>query len=119
MDRNVYVWAPDNKQQQQQWKPTLVALNFSKAVTCVCWSPKGDKFAAATADGSIAIAYYDADNDWWIGKLAKQPLKHTITALKWHPNNLRLLCGCIDGHVAAFSGIIKAVDGAEDDSTEE
>ena len=114
MDRNVYVWNPS-----KAWKPTLVALNFSKAVSCVCWSPKGDKFAAGAADGSIAVAYYDAENDWWIGKLAKQPLKNTITALAWHPNNQKLLTACVDGRVLTCSGFIKAVDGEKDSESDE
>ncbi len=114
MDRNVYVWNPN-----KQWKPTLVALNFSKAVSSVSWSSKGDKFVAGAADGSIAVAYYDADNDWWIGKLAKQPLKNTITTLAWHPNNRRILAACVDGRVLTCSGFIKAIDGTESSKDEE
>lgn len=114
MDRNVYVWTC----QSNNWKPTLVALNFSKAVSCVSWSPAGDKFAAGTADGSIAVAYYDAENDWWIGKLAKQPLKHTVTSLCWHPDNRKLLAGCVDGQVQVVSGYIKSVDGEESSEIE-
>jgi actin related protein 2/3 complex subunit 1A/1B len=113
MDRNVYVWSP-----AKDWKPTLVALNFSKAVTCVSWSAGGNKFGAGGADGSIAVAYYDADNDWWIGKLSKQPLKNTITALTWHPNALQLVAACVDGRVLSCSGFVKAVDGKEGEEKE-
>lgn len=109
MDRNVYVWTNTGS----TWKPTLVALNFSKAASCVAWSPNGDKFAAGSSDGSVVVGHYEAENDWWVCKLVKQPLAHTITSIAWHPNNIQLAVGSVDGQVRTCSGFIKAIDREE------
>lgn len=109
MDRNAYVWRYDNT--SKKWRPTLVALRFSKSATCVSWNLEGNKFAAGCADGTIAVGHYESESDWWVCKHLKQPLlEHTITALQWHPNGVDLLFGTIDGKVGIASGYIKSVD---------
>ncbi|KAG7662972.1 ARC40 [[Candida] subhashii] len=106
-DRNALVWEQD---QSGEYKPTLVLLRINRAATCCRWSPDGKKFAVGSSDRVIAVCYYEAENDWWVSKHLKKPLKSTITSLDWHPNSVLLGCGSTDGHVRVFSAYLKGID---------
>lgn len=106
-DRNAYVWTL----QDGKWKPTLVILRINRAATCVKWSPKEDKFAVGSGARLISVCYFEKDNDWWVSKHIKKPIRSTIMSLDWHPNNLLLAAGSSDFKVRVFSGHIKDVDG--------
>lgn len=106
-DRNAIVWEP---QMDGSWKPTLVLLRISRAATFVRWSPNEKKFAVGTGDRLIAVCYYEAENDWWIAKHIKKPIRSTILSVAWHPNSVILAAGSTDGHARVFSGFIKNVD---------
>ncbi|VEU20989.1 DEKNAAC101794 [Brettanomyces naardenensis] len=105
-DRNALVWVPTNG----DYKPTLVLLRINRAATCVKWSPNGKKFAVGSSARVISVCYFEDENDWWISKHIKRPLKSTILSLDWHPNNVLLACGSTDSHVRVFSAYIKGVD---------
>lgn len=38
----------------------------------------------------INICYFDQENDWWVAKHIRKPLRSTITTVDWHPNNILL-----------------------------
>ncbi|EDK45031.1 hypothetical protein LELG_03210 [Lodderomyces elongisporus NRRL YB-4239] len=105
-DRNALVW----EYRDGEFKPTLVLLRINRAATVCRWSPDGQKFAVGSSDRIIAVCYYEEENDWWISKHLKKPIKSTITTLDWHPNGVLLACGSTDGHVRVFSGYIKGID---------
>lgn len=107
-DRNALVWEWNDS--SREFKPTLVLLRINRAATVCKWSPSGDKFAVGSADRVIAVCYYEEENDWWVSKHLKKPLKSTITSLAWHPNNVLLASGSTDGHVRVFSAFIKGLD---------
>lgn len=107
-DRNALVW--EFNAALKEYKPTLVLLRINRAATACKWSPFGNKFAVGSADRVIAVCYYEEENDWWISKHLKKPLKSTITCLDWHPNNVLLVSGSTDGHVRVFSAYIKGLD---------
>lgn len=107
-DRNALVW--QYLAQEKEYKPTLVLLRISRAATVCKWSPSGDKFAVGSSDRIIAVCYYEEENDWWVSKHLKKPLKSTITSLAWHPNSVLLASGLTDGHVRVFSTFIKGLD---------
>ena len=106
-DRNAYVWVqgPDG-----QWKYTLVLLRINRAATCVRWSPEENKFAVGSGAKCISVCYYEKDNDWWVAKHIKKPLKSTITCLDWHPNNILIAAGSTDFKVRVYSGYIKEIE---------
>ena len=106
-DRNAIVWEP---QMDGTWKPTLVLVRISRAATFVRWSPNEKKFAVGTGDCIIGVCYYEAENDWWIAKHIKKPIRSTILSVAWHPNSVLLAAGCTDGRARVFSGFIKNVD---------
>ncbi|GMG18882.1 unnamed protein product [Ambrosiozyma monospora] len=106
-DRNALVW---DKQPDGTYKPTLVLLRINRAATSVKWSPNGEKFAVASSARVIAVCYFEDENDWWISKHIKKPLKSTILSLDWHENSILLAAGSTDGHVRVFSAYIKSVD---------
>jgi len=106
-DRNAYVWT---QQSDKKWKPTLVVLRINRAATCVRWSPLENKFAVGSGARMIAVCYFEKDNDWWISKQIKKPIRSTVTCLDWHPNNSLLACGSTDFKARVFSGYIKEVD---------
>eukprot|EP00834_Sanchytrium_tribonematis_P005353 NODE_319_length_9908_cov_1.288001.p5 type:complete len:343 gc:universal NODE_319_length_9908_cov_1.288001:1396-2424(+) len=106
-DRNAYVWVP---LENNEWKPTLVLLRINRAATYVRWSPKEDKFAVASGARCISVCYFEAENDWYVSKHIKKPIRSTVTSLDWHQNNVLLVAGCTDRTARVFSAYIKGVD---------
>jgi actin related protein 2/3 complex subunit 1A/1B len=106
LDRNAYVWEPS----PQGWKPTLVLLRINRAATCVRWSPSELKFAAGSGARCIAICHFEEEDNWWVSKQLKKPIRSTITSLSWHPNSVLLAAGSTDGHARVFSSFIKGID---------
>lgn len=58
----------------------------------------------------IAVCYFEEENDWWVSKHLKKPIRSTITTLSWHPNSVLLAAGSTDSHARVFSGFIKGID---------
>ncbi|KAJ7050570.1 actin-related protein ARPC3 [Mycena amicta] len=111
-DRNAYVWqqTQDPETAKLIWKPTLVLLRINRAATHVRWSPKEDKFAVASGARAIAICSFDPENNWWVSKLLKKPIRSTVLSVDWHPNNVLLASGSADMKARVFSAYIKEVD---------
>lgn len=111
-DRNAYVWqeTPDPDTGKLVWKPTLVLLRINRAATYVKWSPLEDKFAVASGARAIAICSFDPENNWWVSKLLKKPIRSTVLSIDWHPNNVLLAAGSADMKARVFSAYIKEVD---------
>jgi len=107
-DRNAYVWTWDAP--SQLWKPTLVLLRLNRAATFVRWSPLENKFAVASGSRCISICYFEQENDWWVSKHLKKPIRSTVLCLDWHPNNVLLAAGSSDMKVRVFSAYIKGLD---------
>ncbi|KAF4874817.1 Actin-related protein 2/3 complex subunit 1 [Colletotrichum siamense] len=105
-DRNALVWEPS----PNGYKPTLVLLRISRAATFVRWSPSETKFAVGSGDRVIAICYFEEENDWWVSKHLKKPIRSTITSVAWHPNSVLLAAGSTDAHARVLSSFIKGVD---------
>ncbi|TPX11214.1 uncharacterized protein E0L32_001032 [Thyridium curvatum] len=105
-DRNAIVWEPT----PQGYKPTLVLLRINRAATFVRWSPSETKFAVGSGDRVIAVCYFEEENDWWVSKHLKKPIRSTITTVAWHPNSVLLAAGSTDAHARVFSSFIKGVD---------
>ncbi|OAP62175.1 hypothetical protein AYL99_04378 [Fonsecaea erecta] len=106
-DRNAYVWEPAPS---GEWKPTLVLLRINRAATFVRWSPSEKKFAVGSGARVIAVCYFEEENDWWVSKHLKKPIRSTITTVSWHPNSVLLAAGSTDSHARVFSGFIKGID---------
>lgn len=106
LDRNALVWEPS----PQGYKPTLVLLRINRAATFVRWSPSETKFAVGSGDRLIAICYFEQENDWWVSKHLKKPIRSTVTTVAWHPNSVLLAAGSTDAHARVFSSFIKGVD---------
>ncbi|KIJ37565.1 hypothetical protein M422DRAFT_33665 [Sphaerobolus stellatus SS14] len=111
-DRNAYVWqqVQDPNTGKLIWKPSLVLLRINRAATYVRWSPLEDKFAVASGARAIAICSFDPENDWWVSKLLKKPIRSTVLSIDWHPNNVLLAAGSADMKARVFSAYIKDVD---------
>ena len=105
-DRNAYVWV----EERGVWRHTLVLLRINRAATFVRWSPAENKFAVASGARIISVCFYDKDNDWWVAKHIKRPLRSTVTSLAWHPNNVLLAGGSTDYKVRVFSSYIKDIE---------
>lgn len=105
-DRNAYVWEPS----PQGWKPTLVLLRINRAATCVRWAPSETKFAVGSGARLIPVCYFEEEDNWWVSKHLKKPIRSTITSVAWHPNSVLLAAGSTDGHARVLSSFIKGVD---------
>lgn len=106
-DRNAYVWTQGD---DGKWKPTLVLLRINRAATCVSWSPLENKFAVGSGARLISVCYFESENDWWVSKHIKKPIRSTITCLDWHPNNCLLAAGSTDYKVRVFSAYVKDIE---------
>jgi len=107
-DRNAYVWSRDEK--SQSWKPTLVLLRINRAATFVRWSPTETKFAVCSGARCVSICYFEEDNDWWVSKHLKKPIRSTVLALDWHPNDVLVSIGSSDSKARVLSAYIKGID---------
>jgi len=105
-DRNAYVWTFEGA----EWKPTLVILRINRAATCVRWSPKEDKFATGCGSRLIAVSYFEKENDWWVSKHIKKPIRSTVLSVAWHPNNALIAAGSSDFKARVFSGYVKDIE---------
>lgn len=105
-DRNAYVW----ERIDGEWKKTLVLLRTNRAATSVKWSPDESKFAVGCGAKLVAICYFDEENDWWLSKHMKKPLKSTVTSVDWHPNSLLLAVGATDFRCRVYSAFVKEID---------
>jgi len=106
-DRNAYVW---NLEPNGKWKHTLVLLRINRAATCVKWSPEENKFAVGSGARLISICYFEQEYDWWVAKHIKKPIRSTITALDWHPNNVLVAAGSSGFKVRVYSGYVKDIE---------
>ena len=106
-DRNAYVW---NLQEDGTWKQSLVLLRINRAATCVKWSPEENKFAVGSGARLISVCYFEDQMDWWVAKHIKKPIRSTITAIDWHPNNCLLAAGSSGFKVRVYSGYVKEVE---------
>jgi len=106
-DRNAYVWTQSD---DGKWKPTLVLLRINRAATCVRWSPLENKFAVGSGARLISVCYFEKENDWWVSKHIKKPIRSTVTCLDWHPNDVLLAAGSTDFKVRVFSAYIKEIE---------
>uniref|UniRef100_A0A8C0DHR1 Actin-related protein 2/3 complex subunit n=1 Tax=Balaenoptera musculus TaxID=9771 RepID=A0A8C0DHR1_BALMU len=78
-DHNAYVWG----QKGGVWKPTLVILRINCAATFVKWSPPQNKFAEGSRARLIPVCYFESENDWWVSKHIKKPIRSTVTSTPW------------------------------------
>lgn len=85
-------------------------LRINRAATFVRWSPKENKFAAGSGAKLVSVCFFVEDNNWWLSKHIKKPMRSTITCLDWHPNNVLLATGCTDFRTRVFSAYIKEIE---------
>jgi actin related protein 2/3 complex subunit 1A/1B len=107
VDRNAYVWTQGD---DGKWKPALVLLRINRAATCVKWSPLENKFAVGSGARLISVCYFESENDWWVSKHIKKPIRSTVTTLDWHPNNVLIATGSTDYKMRIFSAYIKDIE---------
>ena len=93
------------------------------------WSPAEDKFAVASGARyvggmsnrstcrignevcrAIAVCSFDPENNWWVSRLLKKPIRSTVLCVDWHPNNVLLAAGSADMKARVFSAFIKDTD---------
>lgn len=74
-----------------------------------------NKFAVGSGARVISVCYFEKENDWWVSKHIKKPIRSTVTTLDWHPNNLVLVAGLTDFRVRVFSAYIKLLEEPNDD----
>ena len=113
-DRNAYVW---NLDVDGTWKHTLVLLRINRAATCVKWSPEENKFAVGSGARLISVCHFESENDWWVAKHIRKPIKSTITALDWHPNNCLLAAGSSGFKMRVYSAYVKEIEKQPDETS--
>ena len=61
-------------------------------------------------NSTIAICSFDSENNWWVAKHLKRPIRSTVLCVDWHPNNVLLAAGSADMKARVLSAYIKEVD---------
>ena len=69
-----------------------------------------NKFAVGSGARLISVCYFEKENDWWVSKHIKKPIRSTVTCLDWHPNNVLLAAGSTDFKARVFSTYIKEIE---------
>jgi actin related protein 2/3 complex subunit 1A/1B len=87
-----------------------VLLRINRAATCVRWAPSETKFAVGSGARLVPVCYFEEEDNWWVSKHIKKPIRSTITAVSWHPNSVLLAAGSTDGHARVLSAFVKGVD---------
>jgi hypothetical protein len=59
---------------------------------------------------AIAVCSFDPENNWWVSKLLKKPIRSTVLSVDWHPNNVLLAAGSADMKARVFSAYVKEID---------
>ncbi|KHJ41487.1 WD domain, G-beta repeat protein [Trichuris suis] len=111
-DKNAFVWTYDGK----SWKPIVVVVRLQRAATCVKWSPLENKIAIGSGSKLVSICFYEKENDWWVSRQIKKPIRSTVSSLDWHPNNLLLAVGSYDFRARVYSAYVKETDGSKHSS---
>lgn len=88
----------------------MVLLRINRAATCVRWAPSETKFAVGSGARLIPVCYFEEEDNWWVSKHIKKPIRSTVTCVSWHPNSVLLAAGSTDGHARVLSSFIKGVD---------
>jgi len=107
-DRNAYVW--NYSEETGEWKPCLVLLRINRAATYVRWSPNEDRFAVGSGARLLSVCYFDPQNNWWVSKHIKKPIRSTILCIDWHPCNYLLAIGACDFKARVFSSALKELN---------
>ena len=92
-------------------------LRINRAATHVKWSPLENKFAVASGARLISICYFEEENDWWVSKHIKKPIRSTVLGIDWHPENILLVAGSCDMKTRVFSAWIKGIDAKASNAT--
>jgi actin related protein 2/3 complex subunit 1A/1B len=59
---------------------------------------------------AIAVCSFDPENNWWVSRLLKKPIRSTVLSVDWHPNNVLLAAGSADMKARVLSAFIKDID---------
>lgn len=89
---------------------TIFNSHISIIVLFIYFMLTEKKFAVGSGAQIISVCYFEVENDWWVSKHIKKPIRSTVTALDWHPNNMVLATGTADFRVRLFNVHMKEVD---------
>lgn len=89
---------------------TVFNLHISIVVLFIYFMFAEKKFAVGSGAQIISVCYFEIENDWWVSKHIKKPIRSTVTALDWHPNNMVLATGTADFRIRLFNVHMKEVD---------
>uniref|UniRef100_A0AAZ3RHK8 Actin-related protein 2/3 complex subunit n=1 Tax=Oncorhynchus tshawytscha TaxID=74940 RepID=A0AAZ3RHK8_ONCTS len=123
-DRTQIALCPNNhdvhiyKKDGTKWTKIHELKEHNGQVTGIDWAPDSNRIVTCGTDrnayvcGSrlISICYFEQENDWWVCKHIKKPIRSTVLSLDWHPNNVLLAAGSCDFKCRVFSAYIKEVE---------
>ena len=69
-----------------------------------------NKFAVGSSARVVSVCYFEKENDWWVAKHIKKPIRSTVTCLDWHPRDSILAAGSTDCKVRVFCASIKEAE---------
>ena len=117
-DKQVHIWSFQIKNgilEDLKFESVLFTMqqgHVSKAITCLEWSPHGNKIAFGSANGAVGIAYIEK-NYWKCNPLANKNERlvySASTCVAWSPDNINLAVGSTDKTVKIVSTFVDNID---------
>uniref|UniRef100_A0AAQ5YIU7 Actin-related protein 2/3 complex subunit n=1 Tax=Amphiprion ocellaris TaxID=80972 RepID=A0AAQ5YIU7_AMPOC len=126
-DRTQIAVSPNNnvvniyEKKGKDWVKIHELTEHSGRITGIDWAPESNRIVTCASDRNayvwtmkdarlISVCYFEKENDWWLSKHIKKPIRSTILSLDWHPNNILLAAGSADLHCRVFSAYIKDIE---------
>ncbi|CAD6586761.1 MAG: hypothetical protein TREMPRED_004533 [Tremellales sp. Tagirdzhanova-0007] len=117
-DRSQVAVCPNSNEAQiyaksgDSWELRQTLAEHDKLITAISWASQTNRIVTCSQDrnATIAVCSFDEENNWWVSKHVKKPLRSTVLSIDWHPNNVLLAAGAADAKAYVFSAFIKGVD---------
>lgn len=58
----------------------------------------------------IPVYYFGREDNWWVSKHIRKPIRSTVTAVAWHSSSVLLAAGSTDVRARVLSSVVKGMD---------
>lgn len=103
-DRSVVVW---RQVSDSRWEKMLVNIDIKLSILVAKWAPSTRKFAMGSSCNTLAISYYNSQENCWVITSKNTLTKAPITTLCFHPSSNLLAIGSADFSIKIVSSSFK------------
>jgi actin related protein 2/3 complex, subunit 1A/1B len=92
-DRSVVVWRQVG---EARWEKMLVNIDIKLSILVAKWAPSSRKFAMGSACNTLAVSYFNKEENCWVITSKSNLTRAPITTLSFHPSSNLLAIGSAD-----------------------